>query len=121
MQANKNFLNYPEADEFYSSSAYEGASGQVDVKNAKRRLVWLYVFNKKGSKIYAALGDAQGDNDVSTRVPYPIESGSFISLVFAGGRRFQTGIRLMLYTDAAMTTPLSSADVWVDAGFVAYA
>lgn len=120
MQQNKNFLDYPIADEIYTAIDWTGG-GSVLLRAGKKRLVFLYVFNRSASTVYMALMDSVDGLAVTSKVPYPIAPGGFISLTFAGGRRFETGIAVKFCSDVGLTTPTGSADFWIDAGMTAYA
>lgn len=93
-------------DEFYRSSAagapvYENAK---QIVAAKRRLVSLYAFNSGGADVYLKVQDsANAGVDAGDCTVYPVSAGSFISLAMHGGDRFEKGIYLQAFTDAACT------------------
>lgn len=99
-------ISYP-ADEHYKSADANGNPTYETTKQliaAKRRLVNLYAFNNSAGTVYLKVQDsANGGADKGPCTVYPVFTQSFISVATHGGDRFENGIYLAPFTDAACT------------------
>lgn len=113
---------YP-ADEHYHTAHVAGVptyENAVQVIAAPRRLISLYAFNKHTATVYLKVQDSKNaGTDGGPIVVYPIAAGSFVSITFATGKRFENGIYLKAFGEAALTNAASGVLLY-DVDFSAY-
>lgn len=111
------------ADENYLTPSVAGVPAYENAKQvitSKRRLVSLYAFNSSGDTVYVAVADSAAAMTAATRVRvYPVESGGFASVGVQGALRFENGIYVKAFTEAALTNAAGNVMLW-DVNYTAY-
>jgi hypothetical protein len=71
------------------------------------RVVNVYAMNSGAAKVFLGIIDTPDGTVASATkaVPYPIESGSFISIAEHFGNRIEGQLVVEAFTDATLTTP----------------
>jgi hypothetical protein len=107
----KTIFNPPDFHYFTPQSA-----GVVTLENAKQvftgqnLVLNLYAYNSSGAQVYLAVCDTSGSSmtNAANITIYPIPATSFVNVATPGGDRFEVGLYLKAFTDAAATVAAGS-------------
>lgn len=103
---------YP-ADQRYTTPQGTWENKKV-VSDKPVRLVNLYAFNSGGDKVYVGVIDTPDGNvaNATRAIPYPVESGSFISIAVPVGQRIEGQLVVQAFTDATLSTAAGNVMFW---------
>lgn len=108
---------YPADEHYHTPLNAPESSKQVVV--GQRRLINLYAFNKGAATAVLVVSDFKGTGSPRRSTLYPIAAGGFINIAAPAGDRFEDGIFLETYTDAAMGST-APADFFFKVDYSAY-